>query len=96
MTGVCFLNIAILPLLNYTILTLLNCAHTNFTQLCMNVFKDPARAGLVRGEEEDLFQREEDDARLKGNELIDAARTRTARGLLKPLPPRITQVSFAS
>ena len=70
--------------------------HTNFIQLCMNVLKDPARSGLIQGEDEDLLQDEEEDARPKGSELIDAARERAGRGLLKPLPPRITQVFFAS
>jgi hypothetical protein len=62
----------------------------------MNVLKDPARSGLIQGEDEDLLQDEEEDARPKGHALIDAARARAGRGLLKPLPPRITQVSFAS
>ena len=60
----------------------------------MHVLKDAA-AGLLQGEEEELLQGEEEDARLQGNESIDCARARAGRGLLKPLPPRITQVSFA-
>jgi len=59
----------------------------------MHVLKDAA-AGLLQGEEEELLQGEEEDARLQGNESIDCARARAGRGLLKPLPPRITQVSI--